>query len=427
MPTDRPVDYDPFSPAVRDDPYPYYARLRDEAPVYFAEASSVWCVTRYEDVRFVLRNPALFSSDAMRTMLIGARPGLDRAGDPQMMQRLAAIANVLPFSLQELMSARNLISEDPPRHGVLRATVNRGFTPRRIAAWETRMREIVSACIAPLRDGVAFDVVEDLAIPLPVRIIAEMLGVEPERIDDFKRWSDRLVATTTGSQRGQDPVTSGLVETIGELSGYIATIAERRRRAPGDDLVSVLVAAQDGDAGLTNAEVAFLVQLLLVAGNETTTNLIGNATHALLRHPEELARVASDPGLVPSLVEETLRWDSPVQFVFRRSTQPVEIAGTTIPSNAHVSATLGSANRDERQWGPSAARFDVSRDPQSHLSFGLGNHFCLGASLARLEARVALEALVPELPRLARVESDVVYVDSFLVRGPRHLALRRAA
>jgi len=420
--------YDPFSPEVRDDPFPHYARLRAEAPLHLAPASGVYCVSRYDDVRTVLRSPALFSSDAMRTMLLGSRVGADPTKDPALMARLLAFAQSLPFGLDQLLTARNLISEDPPRHGPLRATVNKGFTPRRIASWEPRMRAIVAGCMERLRAGEGFDVIEHLAIPLPVHIIAEMLGVEPERADDFKRWSDLLVATSTGSQRGEDPIASGAAEVIREIATYLSEVAERRRREPGDDLVSVLIAKQDdGEAGLSAAEVTFLVQLLLVAGNETTTNLIGNATNALLRHPEQLSRVAADPSLVPALVEETLRFDGPAQFVFRRATQEVEIAGGTIPANAPVCALIGSANRDERQWGPTGERFEIGRDCQNHLAFGFGNHFCLGASLARLEARVALEALVPELPRLQHAEAKICYVDSFLVRGPRRLPLRRAA
>jgi cytochrome P450 len=211
------------------------------------------------------------------------------------------------------------------------------------------------------------------------------------------------------------------------LCEYVQGVAAERRRAPGDDLISVLLAAQDGEVALTDAELAFFVVLLLVAGNETTTNLIGNATSALLRNPEQLARVRADRSLLPSLVEEALRFDSPAQYVFRRSTCDVEIAGGTIPANRHVIALIGSANRDERQWGATAAELDVTRDTQGHLAFGLGNHFCLGAALARLEGRIALGALLDELPGLEPCSARVEYIDSFLVRGPRTLPLRRAA
>jgi cytochrome P450 len=210
-----------------------------------------------------------------------------------------------------------------------------------------------------------------------------------------------------------------------ELVGYLRRVAIRRRRDPADDLVSIIAAQQDGASALSVREVIQFVTLLLVAGNETTTNLIGNAVTALLDHPRELARVAADPALVPGLVEEALRFDAPVQMVFRTTTRDTEIAGTRIPRGAVVAPILGSANRDERRF-PEPDRFDVSRNPQGHLGFGFGAHFCLGASLARLEARVALEAVAPELPRLVRAHAPEL-LDSFLVRGPRRLELRPAA
>src|SRR5499425_144627 len=418
--------YEPFSEAVREDPYPYYAVLREEAPVYWAEGAQAWCVSRYDDVQFVLRNAELFSSDAMRTMLMGARPGVNPLEDPDVMQRALALTQALAFPMEELIAGRQLISEDPPRHTAMRNLVNRGFTPRRIAMWEPRVREFARTYVNEMRHAEEIDLVAALAMPLPVRVICEILGVESERQNDFKRWSDRIIAGTTGSTRTVDPLTSGFAEAMQELAEYIRSVVAQRTEQPSDDLISVLVAAQDG-GGLSAAEMTMFVLLLLVAGNETTTNLIGNATNALLTHPAQLARVCADRSLVPSWIEETLRWDSPVQLLPRRTTADVEIGGQRIPANAHVVAIVGSANRDERHWGPSAAQFDVARNPQGHLSFGLGNHFCLGASLARLEARVALEALLDELPRRERSEPRVEHIDSFLVRGPRRLVLRRAA
>jgi cytochrome P450 len=251
-----------------------------------------------------------------------------------------------------------------------------------------------------------------------------MLGVEPSRRADFKRWSDAIIANATGPGR-DDPFNEGYVDVIVELLGYLRQVAVARRRQPADDLVSVIASQQDGESGLSIREVVQFVMLLLVAGNETTTNLIGNAVSALLEHPDELARVAADPALVPAAIEETLRYDPPVQIVFRVATQDTEIAGTRIPKGAYVAPLIGSANRDERQF-PDPDRFDVGRNPQAHVAFGFGKHFCLGAALARLEARVALEALVPELPQLER-EGPRELVDSFLVRGPSRLVLRRAA
>ena len=417
--------YEPFSEAVREDPYPYYAALRDEAPVYWAEGAQAWCVSRYDDVLFVLRNPELFSSDAMRTMLMGARPGINPLEDPEAMGRALTLTQALSFPLDELMGARQLLSEDPPRHTAIRNLVNRGFTPRRIAEWEPRLREFTRDCVNDMQHREEIDLVATLAMPLPVRMICEMLGVEPERRDQFKQWSDRIIAGTTGSARNVDPLVSGFAGAMQEIAEYVRGVTAQRIARPSDDLISVLVAAQDGSA-LSAAEMTLFVLLLLIAGNETTTNLIGNATNALLSHPSERARVSADRSLVPSWIEETLRWDAPVQFVVRRTTADVDVAGQRLPANTHVVAILASANRDERHWGPTAAQFDVTRNPQGHLAFGFGNHFCLGAALARLEARIALEAMLDELPRRERSEPRVEHIDSFMIRGPKRFLLRRA-
>jgi cytochrome P450 len=417
--------YEPFSEAVREDPYPYYAALRDEAPVYWAEEAQAWCVSRYDDVLSILRSPELFSSDAMRTMLMGARPGINPLEDPEAMGRALTLTQALSFPLDELMGARQLLSEDPPRHTAIRNLVNRGFTPRRIAEWEPRLREFTRDCVNDMQHREEIDLVATLAMPLPVRMICEMLGVEPERRDQFKQWSDRIIAGTTGSARNVDPLVSGFAGAMQEIAEYVRGVTAQRIARPSDDLISVLVAAQDGSA-LSAAEMTLFVLLLLIAGNETTTNLIGNATNALLSHPSERARVSADRSLVPSWIEETLRWDAPVQFVVRRTTADVDVAGQRLPANTHVVAILGSANRDERHWGPTAAQFDVTRNPQGHLAFGFGNHFCLGAALARLEARIALEAMLDELPRRERSEPRVEHIDSFMIRGPKRFLLRRA-
>jgi cytochrome P450 len=416
--------YDPCRPEWRDDPYPRYRELRDRAPVYFAPETRAWCVSRHDDVTFVLRNPELFSSRAMFTFLMNQgqedRPPLSWPL-VRFVARFVWRTHLNPF---EFATARNLIAEDGERHSAMRAIVNRGFTPRRIAAWEVRAHEIVAGCMEELRRGDRFDLVAGLAIPLPVGIIAEMLGVEPSRRADFKRWSDTVIDMSTGPGRAER-FSPRIVDAVVELASYLRSVAQDRKRRPADDLVSLIAAQQDGETALTIREVIQFTMLLLVAGNETTTNLIGNAVTALLDHPDELARVVADPSLLPGAIEETLRWDAPVQIVFRTATQDVEIAGTRIPKGAFVAPLLGSANRDERRF-PEPDRFDVARDPQGHVAFGFGKHFCLGASLARMEARVALEALLPELPRLER-ERPRPLVDSFLVRGPRRLELRPAA
>jgi cytochrome P450 len=254
-----------------------------------------------------------------------------------------------------------------------------------------------------------------------VTVIAELLGIERERTADFKRWSDCIVGGLSGAAGALQPET--MARAFGELAHYVIGVVEARRAQPREDLISTLIRAEEGETALSPAEAVFFTLLLLVAGNETTTNLLGNAMLALLAHPEQLARVQRDPSLVPALVEEALRFCGPVQFVYRAATRDVELAGVAIPAGSLVMPLIASANRDETQF-EDPGRFDVTRDNQGHIAFGLGIHFCLGASLARLEARVALEELFARYARFERLESTVDYIDSFLVRGPRLLPLR---
>ena len=417
------IDYDPFEPGTTTS-YEQYLLLREHAPVHEVRPRT-WLVSRYEDVRFVLKSPELFSSDAMATALMGFAPGTDPTSDPDALAYLTALGRSMPVG-EPGSPSRMLITTDPPEHTGLRAIVNRGFTPRRIADWEPRLREIVSEAMATLESGEDFDVIRDLAIPVPVRVISEMLGVEPERQLDFKRWSDGIIAGVSGPGRALGLEASGFIEAMGSLTGYLSEIVAARQREPRDDLVSVLTEAQGGEAGLTSSEVVMFVVLLLVAGTETTTNLIGNAVNALLDHPDQLALVRAEPRRIPDLIEETLRYESPVQLLFRRATRDIELSGSRIGANDHVVPLIGSANRDHRQFANGDA-FDIARGAQGHLAFGFAQHFCLGASLARLEARCALEALVPELPRLERREPETVYIESFQMRGPSSLPLARVA
>jgi cytochrome P450 len=417
--------FDPFSAEWRDDPYPTYRRLRDQAPVHHSPERDVYCVTRYDDVMTVLNDPQRFSSRAMFTMLMNGGSEKLPPLSWEVLRFVVGMAARARLNPLTFATARNLIAEDGGRHASMRAIVNRGFTPRRITAWENRARELVDQCLAGLRRGEPFDVVADLAVPLPTTIIAELIGVEPERRADFKRWSDMIVEVSTGAGR-EDRFAKRYLDTFVELIRYMRSIARQRRRHPTEDVISAIVAEQDGSTGLDDREVIQFVLLLLVAGNETTTNWIGNSVAALLDHPEAMEQLAADPSLVPAALEETLRFDAPVQVVFRNTTEEVELSGVRIPRGAYVAPFLGSANRDERRF-PDADRLDLERDSRGHVGFGFGQHFCLGASLARLEARVALEALAPELPKLARTGERPPRIDSFLVRGASRLELRRAA
>jgi cytochrome P450 len=412
------IEYDPLHPPNWQNPYPTYARLRDEAPVHYAEQTGTYCISRYADVARVMRDPETFSSAAAFEILMK-----DRMASVGVRNALEIVRFLYRSRLNPLRLRKNppvsLITSDPPQHDALRAIVNRGFTPRQVSSWEPRMREIVAGCMQKLHAGETFDVIHDLAIPLPVSIIAELLGVGPERHADFKRWSDDIIAGSSGSQRTDS--FGPFLRSMGELTAYMREVADERRRRPAEDVISTLVDPRHGetlDAGM----LAQFVIVLLVAGNETTTNLIGNGAKALLDHPDQLERVQGEPKWLPNMIEEVLRFDAPVQFVFRRTTRTVEIAGTKIPEDSSVTVLLASANRDERQF-EDPDQFDITRDTKGHMSFGLGVHFCLGASVARLEARIAFEALLPELRQRKRAEGESTFIDSYLVRGLDRLEL----
>jgi cytochrome P450 len=415
------VEFEPYSHLFQHDPYPTYRALRDHDPVHFAPESNVWCISRYEDVEFVLTHPELFSS---RTPTRGSGSDIRKMGPID--RTLAVIRSLYRLRVTPWAANRSrmLIQEDGEVHHGLRTIVNRGFTPRRIRAWQTRIDELVDSCLARARRGEPFDLVHDLAVPLPVTVIAEMLGVDARDMHKFKSWSDMLIKMSTGSGRTESGQAGGL-SVLAEMREYLMPIVRARRSEPRDDLISTIVHAEPGEKPLTDHELLMFFVLLMVAGNETTTNLLGNCVHALLDHEEVLKDMAADPSAIPGLVEETLRYDNPVQFLDREVSQDVEIRGVKIPRGEIAVVMLGSANRDERKF-PEPDRFDPRRVTRNHLGFGFGHHFCLGASLARLEATGALKKLVPELLGLERVTSKREFIDSYVIRGPKRLELRPA-
>ncbi len=401
------IDYDPFFSAHREEPYPTYSRLRSIAPVYWAERSKTWVVSRYDDVLAVLKDTTRFSSDAMATVLVGSTPRRSHDGAPG-------------------APRPSVVTSDPPVHTALRDVVNRGFTPRQISAWKPAVEKIVDECVATMRKERRFDLVADLTIPMPVIVIANVLGVEPGRYADFKKWATTITAGMNGSKRHLGFVGSGAAAASAEMSKYLAEIIARKTSASGNDLIAVLVRAKEGEV-LTAQEAIIFANLLLFAGSETTTNLIGNAICALLQHPETLARVQANLKLIAPVIEETLRWDPPVHYLFRRATQEVEVAGTIIPQGATVTVLIASANRDEAACGADAAKFDLDRKMSNpHLAFGFGAHFCLGASLARMEATAALQRVIPLLAHAHRSSAAVSYIDSFQFRGPASLPMEWA-
>ncbi len=385
------MQFNPFDPHVRQNPFPSYSQLRREAPIFKLEPMGFWLVTRYDDVQVVLKSPQLFSSEGM-------------AG---------------PQGLQNQI--RSIITMDPPDHQKLRSLVGRAFTPKRIAEMEPRIREITRSLVSRTAHSSEFDVIGGLALPLPVRVIAEMLGVEPRRIHDFKRWSDIMVGQLLRPGASPEEVAYEQAERSA-FEQYFRWAIEERRRKPHDDLISALVAAEEQHQHLSADDVFGFALLLLVAGNETTTNLIGNMMLTLLRHPQTLAALRSNPELIPAAIEETLRYESPVQMLFRIAREDIEMHGQRIPKGAMVWPVLGSANRDEAKY-PDPDRFDITRDTSGHVAFGHGIHFCIGAPLARLETRVAMEELLPHLENARLPEATPEYIDAFFLRGLKTLPL----
>ena len=391
------MDYNPLLPEVMENPYPYYAYLREHAPVYWMEPLQAWALSRYANVDFALRSPQIFSSSGFTAQTMG-----DLNPTPE-----------TPW----------ILDIDPPDHTRLRKLVNKGFLPRIIRSLEPRVQEITRELIAVLRSQAEGDLVKELSGPLPTTVIAEMLGVETDRLAEFKRWSDDIVLGT--SRPTDEAVRSRVRKSGAEMRAYFEQLIERRRTAPGEDVITALVRAEEEHDTLSSGEILGLAVLLLLAGNETTTNLIGNGVKNLLHHPEQLAKVRADRTLVPSLIEEVLRYESPVQLIPRVTTREVELEGGKIPAGATVFLLLASANRDERKF-PEPDRFEVTRNPQDHLAFGYGIHYCLGAPLARLEGRIAFESLLFDCPSFTTKE-PLPQIASIIVRGIQTLPLQFAA
>ncbi len=392
------MDYNPLSPEVQENPFPYYGFLRRHHPVMWLEPLQAWAISCYRDVDYAIKNPQIFSS---------AKWIAQSAGD-----------------LNPVPEVPWMIETDPPDHSRLRKLVSKAFTPRMVRLLEPRVRAIAGELLAPLRANGKFDFVREFSGALPVIVIAEMLGVESKHRADFKRWSDNVVR---GTSRPSDPAERAEIRrTNGEMRIYFQNAIAQRRREPSNDLLTALVQAEEERQVLTADEVLAMALLVLLAGNETTMNLLGNTVLALLAHSDDLARVRGDRSLVPQLIEEVLRYDSPVQIVFRRTTREVEVGGTKIPADAAVFLLLGSANRDEAKF-PDPERFDLQRDATDHLAFGFSTHYCLGAELARLEAKVALEEFLFSCPPFVCEAERVQHIPSVIIRGPRALPLRFAA
>jgi cytochrome P450 len=381
------LDVDFFAPEVRADPWPFYARLREADPVH-RRPDGDWILTRYADCQGVLADPRCSSNPAHES-----RPS---EGSPARQ----AGSNLLLFL-------------DPPDHTRLRRLVSKAFTPRRVEELRPRIAELVDALLDEVDGEPTFNLLEALAFPLPVIVICELMGVPAEDRDSLKEWS-------TAASRLLDPDVEGETLELGllagmGLAGYFDALFEERRRQPQDDLVSGLVAAEEEGDRLSADELRAITVLLFIAGHETTMNLIGNGTYALLQHPDQLALVRDDPEMARSAIEELLRYDGPVHVTARVPTEDIDIGGTPIAAGERMVVALGAANRDPAQY-PDPDRLDVTREDNRHLTFSHGIHFCLGASLARVEGQVAIPRLLQRFPDLA-LAAEPSYREHLVLRG----------
>ena len=393
--------FDPFAPGFADDPYPQYATMREQAPVYL-HPFGFWLLTGYEEVAWLLRAPGLSVEDDNVT-----------PGSPLRQLREEAYGDA------PRAGAVSMLDRDPPDHTRLRKLVSKAFTPRAIQALRPRITELVDGMLDGMAAEGQVDLVDALAFPLPFSVIAEMLGTPPADHERIRQLTGTVV-------RSLEPVADpGLVQAIlaadDEMSRIAADMIAWKRANPADDLLTALIHAEDDGDVLDDDELVAQTLLLYIAGHETTVNLIAGGALALLRHPAQLALLRAGPALVGNAVEEMLRYDSPVQASRRITLEPVTVGGITVPAGAFVMASLGSANRDERFWGADAGELRLDRDnARQHVSFGAGPHHCLGASLARLEAAIAFERLVGRFPGLA-LAGDVVWNGRMNLRGPAHL------
>ena len=397
MAEQAPIYFNPWDPAFRDNPYPHYGALLAGPPhIMDFGATKIALVARYADVIRVMHDHATFSS-------VGPPP------PPEAYQG-------------RLAGSRNLLGTDPPDHTRLRRLIARDFTPRRIRELEPRIREIATAILDEAERKHEFDVVKDMANVLPVTVIAEMLGVPSELNATFKHWSDKLI--DAGNNLPGTPTPSDVVRTIDELTDYFQAEIEKRRVNPGPDLVSALVRAHHEDDALSAVDLLNFVSLLLIAGNETTTNLIGNGTLALMRNPDQFALLRKNPELLPRAIEEMLRYDGPVQSTVRFPKSTADVGGREIAANAIAFIILAAANRDPAKF-PNPENFDITREPNDHVAFGEGVHFCIGAPLARLEATVAFSATFDRFKHLSLKDPDFkpTYKGSYILRGLESLPM----
>ncbi|MEA2501969.1 MAG: hypothetical protein QOD01_2080 [Actinomycetota bacterium] len=391
---EEPVFFNPLDPEAHADPYPQYRRLREHAPMLRGPLG-YWVLSRYADIAAVLRDPRFgVGVDEASLMLATTQDG-------------PGVATMIELS-------RWMLFRDPPDHTRLRGLVSKAFTPRALEAVRPRVVEIVNRLIDDVAGRDEVDLIAELALPLPVTVISELLGLPIEDQAQAREWAEAIAQVL-------DPIVTEEQATradraVKELAAYIGRVVAQRRREPGPDLLSRLIQAEDDGAHLSEAELISTVGLLFGAGHETTRNLIGNGMLALLRHPGELQRLRDDPSLIRSAVEELLRYDSPVQIAGRGARADVVVGGEHIAAGEPMMLLVGAANRDPARF-PDPDRLDVGRPDVKMLSFGGGIHFCLGAMLARTEAQIAIGTLLARVPQIELATDHLEWRPHITLRG----------
>lgn len=398
------MDLDPFSPEIKQDPYPFYASLLSCGVPVYLRRRNIWILTDYEDVRAATIDAERFSSA----------------------EGIAYDRSKLPI----------LFGVDPPDHTRLRRLINRDFTPRAVESWRPLVERICAELIDEALEQETVEIVAQSLVPLPVRVISAILGIDDEDVPQFKRWSSGVIEgfnanarliTDSGEPGAASPgdrrdAAKKAMTAVSNITVYFNHLLESRRRHPsGDDLISKLLVADDGEY-LRDSELVWLCLALLVGGNETTTHLLGNLCVALIEHPDQYQLVRENPELQQAAIEETLRYDPPVQSVFRTTTADVEFGGVQIPRGSRVQLSFAAANRDPRRW-PDPGRFSVRRAAEGHLSFGAGIHFCVGAPLVRIEAATFLRNLLTRTKGM-ELAGDFTRIDSQTFRGVERMPLR---
>lgn len=384
--------YNLFDPAALANPHALFTQMRSEPGLCRIEPFGAFAAARYEDAAAILKDPQRFSSEA-----------------------LASTAE--PAWLGPNPVARSMLSMDPPNHGRLRALVNRAFGPTGMARLEARVREVSERLAEAAVRQREVELVEAFTVKLPRDIIGYMLGLDPSTFTNFKRWSLAMALISSATAEQYEEIRL----VVREMKAYLTEAIDARRRQPGEDMVSDLLRAEVDGRPLTDEELLSFLFLLLPAGMETTTHLLGISVLYLAQHPEHLERARADKGYIPPFIEEVLRYESPVQLGFRMATQEVELSGTKIPAGSLVMGIVPSANRDERVFEQPDHFLPGRARGNQHLAFGHGAHFCLGAQLARMEARLGLEALVSRVSAIRLCSPKVQWLPGYLFHGPAEL------